>query len=231
LAQANGAVDLEPEESDSRSLGFTWSNDAFNLSFDYYQIDIDDRIVLGGTLSVVGVPGIEGIRFFSNAIDTETKGFDLVASYTLDQWNFAAAYNDSDTDIVNSPAGFSIEEVNTLETAAPENKFILSSIWANDRVSVLVRGIRYGETQRIFDFGGGFEPTQTYSEEWSIDTDIQFNITDAWSVAIGANNLLDEYPDESIFDISFFGNLPYDGGISPLGVNGRFVYVRSSFDF
>ncbi len=231
LARANGAVDLEPEESDSLSLGFTWSNDAFNLSFDYYEVDIDDRIVLGGTLAVAGVPGIEGIRFFSNAIDTETKGFDLVASYTLDQWSFAAAYNDSDTDIVSSPAGFSIEEVNTLETAAPENKIILSSTWANDQVSVLVRGIRYGETQRIFDFGGGFEPTQNYSEEWSIDTDIQFNITDAWSVAIGANNLLDEYPDESIFDISFFGNLPYDGGISPLGVNGRYVYVRSSFDF
>ncbi len=231
LARANGAIDLEPEESDSRSLGFTWSYDAFNLSFDYYEVDIDDRIVLGGTLSVAGVPGIEGIRFFSNAIDTETTGFDLVASYSLEQWNFSAAYNDSETDIVSSPAGFSIEEVNTLETAAPENKTILSSTWTNDRLSVLVRGIRYGETQRIFDFGGGFEPTQNYSEEWSIDTDVQFNITDAWSVAVGANNLLDEYPDESIFDISFFGNLPYDGGISPLGVNGRYVYVRSSFDF
>lgn len=231
LARANGAVDLEPEESDSRSLGFTWSNDAFNLSVDYYEVDIDDRIVLGGTLPVVGVPGVEGIRFFSNAIDTETTGFDLVASYAWEQWNFSAAYNDSDTDIVSSPAGFSVEEVNTLETAAPENKIILSSTWANDRVSVLVRAVRFGETQRIFDFGGGFEPTQTYSDEWSIDTDVQFNITDAWSVAVGANNLLDEYPDESIFDISFFGNLPYDGGISPLGVNGRFVYVRSSFDF
>ena len=231
LARANGAVDLEPEESDSRSLGFTWSYESFNLSVDYYEVDIDDRIVLGGTLPVTGVPGIEGIRFFSNAIDTETTGFDLVASYAIDQWNFTAAYNDSETEIVNSPAGFSIEEVNTLETAAPENKIILSSTWANDRVSVLLRGIRYGETQRVFDFGGGFEPTQTYSAEWSIDTDVQFNITDAWSIAVGANNLLDEYPDESIFDISFFGNLPYDAGITPLGVNGRFVYVRSSFDF
>ena len=231
LAQANGAVDLEPEESDSRSLGFTWSNDAFNISFDYYQIDIEDRIVLGGTLPVVGVPGVEGIRFFSNGIDTETEGFDLVASYSLEQWNFSAAYNDSETDVVRAPDDFSIEEVNTLETAAPENKVILSTTWTNDRVSVLLRGIRYGKTKRVFDFGDGFEPTQIYSEEWSIDTDIQFNITDAWSVAVGANNLLDEYPDESIFDISFFGNLPYDGGISPLGVNGRFVYVRSSFDF
>ena len=35
----------------------------------------------------------------------------------------------------------------------------------------------------------------------------------------GGNNLLDEYPDLSIFDISYFGNLPYDV-LSPIGVNG-----------
>ena len=231
LAQANGAVDLESEESVSRSIGFIWGNDAFSLTFDYYQVDIDDRIVLGGTIPVAGVAGIEGIRFFSNAINTETEGFDLVATYALDQWDFSAAYNDSDTKIVRSPVGFSIEEVNTLETAAPENKVILSSTWSNDRISVLVRGIRYGETKRVFDFGGGFEPTQIYGGEWSVDTDIQYSISDRWTIAVGATNLLDEYPDESIFDISYFGNLPYDGGISPLGVNGRFVYLRASFDF
>ncbi len=231
LAIANGAVELEPEESDSRSIGFTWGNEALSLTFDYYEVDVDDRVTLGGTQSVTGVPGIGGIRFFSNGVDTETTGFDLVATYAVGPFDFSAAYNDTETEIVRSPAGFSVEEVNTLETVAPENKTILSSTWSNDLVSVLLRGIRYGNTQRVFDFGGGFEPTQTYGEEWSIDTDVQFTITDNWKVAVGANNLLDEYPDESIFDIGFFGNLPYDGGIVPLGVNGRFVYLRTSFDF
>ena len=64
-----------------------------------------------------------------------------------------------------------------------------------------------------------------------MDTDVQLSISDSWTVAVGATNLLDEYPDESIFDISYFGNLPYDGGITPLSVNGRFVYLRASFDF
>ena len=95
----------------------------------------------------------------------------------------------------------------------------------------MVRGIRFGDTKRVFDFGGGFEPTQIYGGEWSVDTDVQFNINDNWSMALGANNLLDEYPDLSIFDISFFGNLPYDGGVSPLGVNGRFVYIRAALNF
>lgn len=230
LAQANGAVDLEPEESESRSIGFVWGNDSFSLTFDYYQVDIDDRVVLGGTIPVTGVPGIEGIRFFSNAINTETEGFDLVATFSQGPWDLSAAYNDSDTEIVRAPAGFSIEEVNTLETAAPENKIILATNWTNDRLSVMFRGVRFGDTKRVFDFGGGFEPTQVYGGEWSVDTDIQYNITDRWAVAVGATNLLDEYPDESIFDISYFGNLPYDAGVSPLGVNGRFVYVRASLD-
>jgi iron complex outermembrane receptor protein len=47
---------------------------------------------------------------------------------------------------------------------------------------------------------------------------------------VGASNLLDEYPDASIPDISYFGNLPYDV-LPPIGFNGRFVYggVRASF--
>ena len=231
LAQENGAVDLGPEESASRSLGLTWSNDALSITFDYYEVDIDDRIVLGGTLPIADVSGVQGIRFFSNGIDSQTTGFDLVGTYTVGQWNLSAAYNETETEIINAPAGFSIEEVNTLETVAPESKIILSSIWSNEQVSVLVRAIRYGDTQRVFDFGGGFEPTQTYGSSWSIDADVQLEISDNWKVSVGASNLLDEYPDESIFDISYFGNLPYDGGISPLGVNGRLVYMKTSFEF
>ncbi len=231
LAIANGAVPLQPEESESRSVGFVWSSDALSFTADYYEIDIDDRIVLGGTIPVTGVPGIEGIRFFGSAVNTETEGFDLVATYALDRWTFSAAYNDTKTRIVRAPAGFSIEEVNTLETAAPENKVIFSARWGGDRLSALLRAVRFGDTKRVFDFGGGFEPTQVYGADWSVDADVEFAITEAWDIAIGANNLLDEYPDESIFDISYFGNLPYDGGVVPIGVNGRFVYLRTSFGF
>ena len=231
LAQANGAVDLVAEESDSRSLGFIWGIDSLSVTFDYYEVDIEDRVTLSGTIPVVGVPGVSGIRFFTNGVDTETAGFDLVATYANGPWTVSAAYNDNETEIVRAPAGFSIEEVNTLETAAPDNKVILTTNWSNDRISVMVRGIRFGDTKRVFDFGGGFEPTQIYGGEWSVDTDVQFNINDNWSMALGANNLLDEYPDLSISDISFFGNLPYDGGVSPLGVNGRFVYIRAALNF
>ena len=233
LAVANGAVELDAEDSLSKSIGFTWFHDSgFSLTVDYYEVDIDDRIALSQNIPVTGVAGVGGIRFFTNVADTETSGFDVVAAYRNEGWHFSAAYNDTETDIVNNPdrAIFGIEERNTYETAAPESKLILTGSWSNDKISALVRATQFGETERIFDFGGGFEPQQVYGEEWLVDADVRYAISDNWDIAVGAANLLDEYPDESIFDISYFGNLPYDA-IPPSGVNGRYLYIETSFSY
>lgn len=233
IALENGAQALDAEESLSMSVGFTWSHDSgLSLTFDYFEVDIDDRIALSQNIPVDGVPGVGGVRFFTNVADTETTGFDVVASYRHEGWNLSVAYNNIDTDIVNNPNRviMGIEEQNTYETAPPEDKLILTGSWSNETISALVRATRFGETERIFDFGGGFEPQQVYGAEWSVDADIEYAINDNWSISAGGNNLLDEYPDLSIFDISYFGNLPYDV-LSPIGVNGRFVYVRTSFSY
>ena len=233
IAQKNGAEALDAEESLSMSVGFTWSHDSgLSLTFDYFEVEIDDRIALSQNIPVDGVPGVGGVRFFTNVADTETTGFDVVASYRHEGWNLSVAYNNIDTDIVNNPNRviMGIEEQNTYETAPPEDKLILTGSWSNKTISALVRATRFGETERIFDFGGGFEPQQVYGAEWSVDADIEYAINDNWSISAGGNNLLDEYPDLSIFDISYFGNLPYDV-LSPIGVNGRFVYVRTNFSY
>ena len=233
LAQANGAVELDAEESVGTSVGFTWFHDSgFSLTFDYYEIDIDDRIALSENIDVTDVPGVGQVRFFTNVADTDTTGFDVVAAYTLDRWRFFAAYNNTDTDIVNNPDRtiFGIEERNTYETAPPEDKLILNLEWLGDRFSTLVRGTRFGKTERVFDFGDGFEPQQVYGAEWSVDADLAYRFNDHWSVSVGGSNLFDQYPDESIFDISFFGNLPYDT-VSPLGFNGRFLYLKTTFSY
>ena len=95
---------------------------------------------------------------------------------------------------------------------------------------MLVRGTRWGEATRVFNFGGGFEPEQTYGAEWGIDLDVEFAVTEKLSVAIGANNVLDEYPDLSSADIGYFGNLPYDV-LQPITFNGAFYYLRTTYTF
>jgi iron complex outermembrane receptor protein len=79
------------------------------------------------------------------------------------------------------------------------------------------------ETTRVFNFGGGFEPEQTYGSEWQFDAEASLKIVDTLELFVGGVNLLDEYPDESSADINSFGNLPYDV-LSPLGFQGRYVY-------
>ncbi len=82
----------------------------------------------------------------------------------------------------------------------------------------------------MFNFGLGFEPEQTYGSEWGVDLDIEYRVTKALTVALGANNVLDEYPDLSSADINFFGNLPYDV-LQPITFNGAYYYLRSTYSF
>lgn len=225
-AIANGATPLKEEESVNLSAGvIVTPADDVSITLDFFRIDVDDRVTFVS-------PG-NNVTFFSNRVDTETTGFDVVASGGMELWGgtlgWQAAYNRSETDVKN-PEVLGAEDLNTIETAPPRDKIILSGVWDLDRWSFLLRATRFGETTRVFDFGGGFPPPQTYGAKWSIDAEIEASLTDAWTVAIGADNLLDEYPDPSSPDIAFFGHLPYDV-LSPIGMNGRFWYIRSSYDF
>ena len=82
----------------------------------------------------------------------------------------------------------------------------------------------------MVDFGGGFEPTQTYKSVWSVDAEFSVIFSEDWTVAIGGDNLTDEYPDLSSDDINYFGHLPYDV-LSGIGMNGRYLYLRTQFDY
>ena len=225
-AIAAGATPLKEEESVNASVGVVVTpSDDISITVDYFQIDVDDRVTF--------VRAPDNITFFSNRVDTETTGFDVVATGDRELGGgtvtWQAAYNQSETDVKN-PQVLGLEDLNTIETAPPDDKIILSGLWSIDRWSFLLRATRYGETTRVFDFGGGFPPPQTYDAKWSLDAEVEAAITDAWTVAIGADNILDEYPDLSEPDIGFFGHLPYDV-LSGIGMNGAFFYVRSAYDF
>ncbi len=258
IAVLLGASELEAEESASYNLGFVYRNDAgLRLTVDFYRIDIDDRITLSERIggqpvtdfinASLGIPGVLGVRFFTNAVDTQTDGYDFVAEYGFDLGGgdlaVSAAYNRTVTEVEsvdpNPPVLdtlgvgtvlFGVEERNTLESASPDDKLILTGHWTSERWSILGRATRYGEATRVFNFGGGFEPQQTYGSEWGVDLDVEFEVTEQFAVAIGANNVLDEYPDLSSDLINFFGNLPYDV-LQPITFNGAYYYLRTTYSF
>ena len=257
IARSLGARDLNEEKSFNLSAGVVAQVEGVRFSLDVFRIDVDDRITLSErlfsdplTAFIQAQPGgadVQSVRFFTNAVDTRTRGVDAVVSYAVPwlggDFQASIAYNYSRTSVETvrgttpelaavdpALALVGVEELNTLESATPHSKFIVSSNWSGESWDLLARVSRYDSAVRVFNFGGGFEPSQEYGAEFQVDAEAGYRFTEQLAVYVGAANLLDEYPDRSSADINYFGNLPYDI-LSPIGVNGRYVYARANFKY
>jgi iron complex outermembrane recepter protein len=253
IARALGAKPLDQEEALNTSLGFTVAQGPFKLSVDAFQINVDGRITLSeriscttpnvsaATAALCTTAGITDANFFTNAIDTKTQGVDVVGTWSTDIFagtlSLTGAYNYSETEIDgintgNVPGGagavFGVEEQNTIESAAPKHTLVFTGEWAGDRWSVLGRATRHGETTRVFSFFP--EAADPYEAKWSLDTEASFKATDAVTLTIGAQNVLDEYPELTNDFYNYFGNFPYDV-LSPIGQNGRYLYAKVGVQF
>lgn len=251
IGRALGAPELEPETSTNVSLGFTYQAGPFSLTVDAFRVRVDDRIIVTernfGYAALIqartGIANVTDVAVFTNGVDTQTDGFDIVATYRTDLFggrlNLTGAFNRSETEVQGIKRartfvpGFvvlGVEERNTIEDAAPVDRATVSAVWSSDAWTLTSRVTQHGETTRVFNFGGGFEPEQTYGKATQLDLEAEWQITPLIAVAIGGNNVLDAYPDRSIADISYFDALPYDV-LSPIGFNGAFWYARTRISF
>lgn len=257
VAKALGSPGLDAEEATNYGVGFTWSTDFnFSLSVDYYQILIDDRIVLSNNLSGAAIEellagtGANQGRFFLNAIDSKTRGVDVVASYNLitDGYGdiaFNLGYNygkNEVTDIIDPPAElqgagfdqdnlFSGTELRRFEVSTPRNKYNLSATWTHDELRATLRTTRYGETQ---DPSSTPELNEVLKPKWITDLDVAYAATDNLTLSLGANNIFDVYPDptrENVEEVSTFSRLFAYSSFSPYGFNGRYVYGKIEMKF
>jgi len=258
IARGLGARPLKPETSRNLSLGLTGQLDEhLDFSLDAYQIHIANRITLSETirsprlenyiLQRFGVPGVQSVAFFTNAVDTRTRGAELVGNYRTPlaggKLLLTLAYSRNHTAIRGVRANppelaalgannvlFGAEERNTLTDAPPRQRGSFTASWNDRRWSLLGRATRQGSTVRVFDFGGGFEPRQRYAARWQLDAEAELRLSPRFRLALGGYNLTDRYPTRSSSDINYGGNFPYDV-ISPIGINGRYVYARMRYNF
>ena len=250
VAQALGAEPLRPEESLSYSLGLVLQPaDALYVTIDAYQVDVDDRIVLSANLTGNirefledrGIFGVTGGRYFTNAIDTRTRGVDVVGSYRWDlaagSFDLTAGYNYSKTEITriapNPPelesGGLNLERIDRaergrIERGFPRDKLVLSGTWTTGDWSFNAGTTRYGSFQTTPNAAAN---DQTYGAKWIVDASATWHL-DGWSFTAGADNVFNEYPDDNIFGNSTNGQFPYNSA-SPFGFNGAFMYVRAGY--
>lgn len=250
-AIALGSEPLKAEESTNFSLGAVLQPaDALYITIDAYQIEIDDRIILSENLIGAavteflegqGIFGVTGGRYFTNAVDTRTRGVDAIGTYTwrLDggSVDFTVGYNYNKTDIQriapNPPeltAGdLNLERIGRVEqgritVGSPRDKFFLGGLWTTGPWSFNATATRYGEFT-VLNTNPALD--QTFGAKWTLDLSAAYTL-DRWQFTIGGDNVLDEYPDEFIFATSNGGQLPYPRN-SPFGFNGAFGYAKVAY--
>lgn len=266
VANLLGIPGLKQETSKSASVGFTYRIPAANLSFtaDGYFTRIDDRIVLTGQFTRAAVPsqaqaafdaaGVNAVQLFTNAIDTETKGLDVVISHNakfsglkLDN-NFAINLNRTKKvgNIHSSGAlqsagldniYFSEASRVYLEEAVPRVKASLSNqlTWGN--AIFYLRNTYFGKVTSpdIIDANGDgiVSPNehQEITDKIITDVSVAYQFTKNIGLTAGVNNLLDIYPTRNLPASSNNDQFVYSRSTSQFGQNGRFVFTRLNFNF
>lgn len=132
LAQL-GIADPKAEISDSFAAGLTGDFDRLTVTIDAFQIDIKDRIAITDGILTANYPavaalfpGVREIRFFTNQIDTRTRGIDVVATYKVplagdNKLSLTLAGTHAKTDVLRqqaTPAAL-IAGANAVNRAAP----------------------------------------------------------------------------------------------------------------
>lgn len=207
LAIANGAKPLKEEESLSISFGLTYSGfENSNLAIDFYKTEVDDRIYRTGDISL---DSGGSVSFFTNALDVEHQGIDVVYTTSL-EWNantatkFTFAYNHNTIDVVNQSrinGAFPVSEaaIEDIENNYPENRFVTTAVTDfGEHYQVMLRANFYGEH---YDERGTINdqvnpPTAQIDSIVYFDMEFNYFATEDLTLTVGASNIFDSYVDE-----------------------------------
>jgi iron complex outermembrane receptor protein len=250
-----GAVPLRPEESENLSAGLTFNPVRFfSLTADWYQVDIDDRIVLSGNfihssvqrlLADSGIVGVSGARYFTNAIDTRTTGLDIVTNFAFDLnrmglLRFTGGFNQNRTKVLRvdptppqltavSSFLFDRVERSRIEEGQPRRRISLSAMYDVSRLGVSVQTNRFG---KIMNRPSITDPNfdQAFQAKWITDLSVSYKVTNQFSIALSGNNIFDVYPDTNITANQTRGIYLYSG-LTPFGFNGAFWSVRATYEY
>ena len=229
LAIDLGGAPLVPEEATNTSFGFTSSPiDNLSLTFDLYTIDIVNKIIKSRSLAVENNPEFKKLAFYTNALDTETSGYDLVLTYRMGNTNLGLAMNHNETEVVeqrqiNGEDPISAGLIDNIENNLPKDR-ITATVTQDfgDALSLMVRLNNYSETIDERSAQDVIDPISF------IDVELRYSVSNNLNVVFGANNVTNAYPNE--IETRASQGMPYPRR-SPLGYHGGMTYIRLMYDF
>jgi iron complex outermembrane receptor protein len=274
-ARLVGIDGLKPEKSTNLSAGIVLNPaPGVTVTLDAYQIKIRDRIVGSGALygsgGAVNSPAVTaailangnvldptvvetGINIFSNAIDTRSRGLELVATTSSNygawgrvDWSAAANYNQVKVMKINQ-APLQLQPqllldqtaISDIETASPKMRLNLGALWKAGAWTVNLREALYGSSSEMQSPDGGGTYYKTGIGKLAVtDLEVAYKFNSNWTLALGANNLFNKYPDGINPEVLAIQRANLDNSavtiypsFSPIGINGGYYYARANFKF
>ena len=248
VATARGGGQLQPERSRNYSAGAVYDRGPFSFTADFFRIDISDRVALSqeialsaGEIQVLLAEGIAEarnfpvFRFFLNDFSTTTQGIDLISTYTIGDTRLSAVYNYTGTVLKDIQTSVIDEfRIWTLEQGLPTTRWTVSVNHDAGPFTLMGRLNYFGQ---FWDSEDGRNASDLehigapwlyplYSGKALLDVEIGIPVGRGSTVSIGAENVLNAYPDRNPYGSDTVGN-EY-GQFSPFGFNGAYYYARIS---
>jgi iron complex outermembrane receptor protein len=261
-----GIPQLKEETSKSISVGFTAKLPELNISLtlDGYFVAIDDRVVYTGQFKGPGT-GTEldnllsqanatAASFFANAIDTESKGIDIVITHKVRFGGNMGLKSDLSATLSKTKQVGQIKASRVLESAGlvgtyfpedsrvyleeavPRTKVNLSNSFTSGKLNVFLRNVFFGE---VTEATTNIDRQQVFGSKVVTDLSIGYEVTKALTVTVGANNLLDVFPDRAAQDLEpgtagdqnnrSSGRFDWSRRAQQFGIGGRYLFARLSF--
>jgi len=210
-------------------------------------VNVDPTIRTNATYSV-------GANMFVNGLDTRTKGIDFVSTYYSDfgkwgrvDWSLSASYNKTEViKIAPNPPGldptltlFDAIAIANLEDTSPKYKVIAGGYWTLGKFSMNLKETFYGSSSGLTTDSGSSALMETKIKPAMItDLDLSYQVLDSVKLSVGANNLLNYYPNringllrEHYLKNNSNGYVTQYPAFSPFGINGGYYYGKVTYTF
>jgi iron complex outermembrane receptor protein len=177
----------------------------FNFTIDYYNIKVEDRIVLGDKQdgSFPNGDKYTGLAWFSNSFDSRTSGLDVVANYNkieLGEGKLGFSLSGNITfqneriSAVRAGDSFSQTLESLIFTSRPKTKWILGADYNIGKFGFLLNNTYFGKT--TFDQDGMAAGLKTeFIPKIVTDLGVNFSLTSKLTFAVNINNILNVLPE------------------------------------
>ncbi|CAM1340116.1 TonB-dependent receptor [Tenacibaculum amylolyticum] len=259
-----GVAPLFAETSQNISAGLTIkASRNFTISLDYYNVRVDDRVLftgeIGGTdddgnvnaavQQILDANQVTSIKFFINAVNTITQGFDYTMRYRniplgTGKLGFNLALNINKTELegeVATPtqlsnyknAIFNRKEQSRIISARPNTKFLFGGNYEVGNFNASLNNTFFGEV--TWQHATDPLKDQTFSGKVVTDLGLGYKFSDFVSLNVTINNLFDVFPDEIdtkgdvVTDLG--GRFRYPWEVNQFGFNGTTFRGGLTFTF